>query len=124
DRLIEGLQEDARRDHLGRAGKPLPSHVDVADERPLEVGIADDGTAADDVGELEWREFTELGTVDRLAESESKVLAAAQVVDEVDGREQIRFANLGANLLQVAVDVHVEQVEGIDRLRELLDAQA
>jgi hypothetical protein len=55
-------------------GKPLPPHVVVLDQRARQIRVADDGAAADDVGELEEREFAELGAVDRLAEPEADVL--------------------------------------------------
>ena len=60
DRLVEVLVEHARGDDAAAAREHLPPAVDVLDQRAIQVRVAADGAAADDVGELERRQLAEL----------------------------------------------------------------
>ena len=89
DRLVEVLVEHARRHDAPAAREQLPAAVDVLNQGALQIGIAADGAAADDVGELELRQLAELRPIDRRAVAEREGSVRPQRMDEVDAGEDV-----------------------------------
>ena len=85
----EFLKEDTGGDELVAAGEPLPAAIEVIDDGALEVRVTGNDEAAEDVVEVEGREFAEVRPGERAAVRGAEVLLAAERVDDSEGRRGI-----------------------------------